>query len=303
MNRTIEILSTILPVFLTIGLGMLIRRFRIINAEGMGALRKVAVNFTLPAASLAAFAGADYTPRNLMIPVWIFLCCLIMLLLGFGVRRFVPAAGRMSPYLCTCFESGMIGFSLYPMLYGSLTPFAIVVLGQTLFIFTVYKVLVARPKTFRAFVMELVRSVPLWALLLGMLIGATGLYKAMAPSGLQALFDSVLAFISKPTSFLILLTIGFDLDFAAIPWRKISTVVIARLIICAVMMALTFAVNHFVLDSAMEASAILMLFIMPAPFVITVFSEDPEERGVLASSLSVMTLITVAAFSVMALFH
>lgn len=303
MNDIIDILSTILPVFLTIGLGMLIRKFGIISADGMGALRKVAVNFTLPAASLAAFAAADYTPRNLMIPVWIFLCCLIMLLLGFGVRRWVPSAGRMSPYLCTCFESGMLGFSLYPMLYGTLTPFAIVALGQTFFIFTVYKVLVARPKTVKAFARELVQSVPLWALLIGMAIGASGLYRAMAPSGLQRLFDSVLAFLSKPTSFLILLTIGFDLDFASIPWRKISSVVLARLAICAVMMGLTFAVNHFVLDGAMASSAIVMLFIMPAPFVITVFSEDPEERGVLASSLSVMTLVTVAAFSIMVLFH
>ena len=69
MNRMMESLSTILPVFVTIALGMLIRKHRIISAEGMGALRKVAVHFTLPAASLAAFAAADYTPRNLLIPV------------------------------------------------------------------------------------------------------------------------------------------------------------------------------------------------------------------------------------------
>lgn len=301
--KTMEMLATILPVFLTIGLGMLSRRFRIISAEGMGELRKVAFNFTLPAVSLAAFASADYSPRTLLIPVCIFLCCLVMLLIGYGVRRYVPSAGRMSPYLCTCFESGMIGFSLYPMLYGELAPFAIVALGQTLFIFTVYKVLVARPKTMRDFLRELVQSVPLWALVIGLLIGVSGLYDAMAPSGLQMLFDSVLSFLSKPTSFLILLTIGFDLDFSAIPWRKISTVVLARLGICAVMMLAVLAVNHFWLGGIMETSAIIMLFMMPAPYVITVFANDPEERGTLASSLSVMTLITVFAFSVLTIFH
>mgnify|MGYP003462262011 CR=1 FL=1 len=57
------------------------------------------------------------------------------------------------------------------------------------------------------------------AILLGLLVGATGLYDALKPSGVSQVLDALTGFVSAPTSVLILLAIGYDLDPAGIEWR------------------------------------------------------------------------------------
>ena len=39
--------------------------------------------------------------------------------------------------LMTGFEGGMLGFALYPLLYGTRAPFAIVDMGQVFFVFSI----------------------------------------------------------------------------------------------------------------------------------------------------------------------
>lgn len=302
MSQAIDVLAIILPVFFTIGIGMLCRKIRLLSPEGIQALRKVAVNITLPAVSLAAFAEAKYSFETFVILVWFFLCCLALLVMGFAASKLLHIPVKSAPFLCTCFEGGMIGFSLYPLLYGSLTPFAIVDMGPILFLFTIYKVMLARPKSIKAFLHEIVTSPSLWALAVGVILGMTGMYNGMKTIGIQPLFDRLLDFIAGSTSFLVLLTIGYDLDFGHIEWRKTATIVGVRVVLCGIMLLITLAANRWLLGGMIVTNAAIMLFAMPAPFVITVFANDPEEKNVLSSTLSLMTLITIIVFVLMAIF-
>ena len=56
-----EVLQTVLPVLLMIGIGMLCRRKNLISREGVNALKSTVVNITLPAVLLKAFATTRYT--------------------------------------------------------------------------------------------------------------------------------------------------------------------------------------------------------------------------------------------------
>ena len=63
MDTLIHVLETALPVFLTLGLGVLCRRTKLLSPEGVKALKSVAVNITLPAVMFSAFAtGAPLSP-------------------------------------------------------------------------------------------------------------------------------------------------------------------------------------------------------------------------------------------------
>lgn len=303
MNRAFDILGTVLPVFLTLGLGMLCRRRRIISPEGVETLKKVVVNITLPAVNLAAFSAANYTPRTLLIPLWVFTCCCIALALGFTARRALRFSGKLTPYFCTCFEGGMLGFALYPMFYGTLAPFAIVDMGQVIFVFTIYKALLSGARGPRALLREAASSPSLWTLVIGTIIGASGLYGAMASSGINVVFDKILDFVSAPTAFMILLSVGYELKPAEIPWRETAAAVAARLGIMGLLLGLTLLFNRFVLGGIMDNTAAILLFSLPAPFVLPVFAKnDPEERSFLSSSLSVMTCVTVLLFTIMVIF-
>lgn len=301
MRSIVDILSIILPVFLALGLGMLCRSRRILTPEGVATLKKVAVNITLPAVSLGTFARADYSAGRMLVPLWIYLACCIALGLGFLARRLLRMKYKLTPYLCTAFEGGMLGFSLYPLIYGDLSPFAIVVMGQTIFIYTLYKVLLAGARGARGLLREAVTSPALWALIIGVIMGSTGLYGRMADSGAQQLFDSVLSFISAPTGFLILLAIGYDLKPVGIDWGESLKMLLSRLVIMGLLLAATLLVNESLLGGVIEIQAAVMLFILPAPFVLSAFSKEDAEAGFLSSSLSLQTIITIIGFVIMAI--
>ena len=295
------VLSIILPVFAALGLGIIARRYRILSCEGVLAIKHVAVNITLPAVTLGAFAEAEYSGKTVLVAIWIFVCCCIALCLGFAACRLTKTSSRLFPYLCTGFEGGMLGFSLYALLSDSLAAFAIVDMGQIIFIFSVYKALLSGAKGARALVRETVQSPSLWALLIGLLIGATGLYEAMAASGMQSVFDNLLDFIAAPTSFLILLSVGYDLRLQDIDWSKTALALVSRTLILGLLLGVTLLLNHFVLGDFMDVTATILMFALPAPFVLPVFADSEDERGFMSSSLSAMTLLTLAVFGGMAL--
>ena len=56
-----EVIRTILPVLVMLVIGILCRRSGMISREGIGALKNVVVNITLPAVPLNAFATTSCT--------------------------------------------------------------------------------------------------------------------------------------------------------------------------------------------------------------------------------------------------
>lgn len=271
------------------------------SGDGIAAVRKIAMNITLPAVALTAFARAEYSLQSLWAALWIFLVCCGMLGLGFFLRKALGVREKTAPYLCTGFEGGMLGYALYPMLFGSLSPFAIVSLGNVLFIFTVYRAMLCGARGVGAVLQEAARSPSLLAILLGILLGATGAYRALEPSGGKELLDGVLSFLSAPTSFLILLTVGYDLRLTSVSWAKVLCIAFCRLLICGLMLGFTLLAGRFLMKETMQVGAVLMLFLLPPPFVVSAFNSAPEEQAFISSFISVMTLFTLCLFSLMAL--
>ena len=302
-----EVIRTILPVVLMLGIGMLCRRRKLISREGVNALKGVVVNIALPAVLLNAFATTRYTLMDVAVPLMMFSVCLAAWALGKVAARLFKMPSRFVPFLTTGFEAGMLGYALFNMLYGSArtAEFARIDLGQVLFVFTLYKVLLGlsgrERADFGALVKEMAFSPIILAIAAGVLLGATGLYRAMEPSGLAGVFDACTSFISAPTSAIMLLTIGYDLVLAEIPWGETLKVAAVRL---AIMLALRFAFLAAVKALWPEAEltqAVNVMFILPPPFVLPVFADDADQRVYVSSALSVSTLIAIVGFGALAL--
>ena len=221
-----EVVKTILPVVVMLAIGMLCRARKLISREGVNALKSVVVNIALPAVLLNAFATTRYTPMDVAIPLMMFGVCLAAWALGKVAARLLRMPSRFVPFLTTGFEAGMLGYALFEMLYGSArtAEFARVDLGQVLFVFTLYKVLLGLSGKERADLGALAKEMALSPIILaiacGVLLGATGLYQAMVPSGLAGLFDACVSFVAAPTGAIILLAIGYDLVLSDIPWAE-----------------------------------------------------------------------------------
>lgn len=298
----IHVLYTALPVFAALFIGILCRKKDILSRSGVDALRKLAVDITLPAVLFSAFATADYSPRNMLIPLLVFALCIAALALGFLLKKLFKRDSALMPYLMTGFEAGMLGYGLFALLYPgeSSASFAIIDLGQVLFVFTVYKGMLMGRGSAKELAKQAAASPVLWAILAGMLFGITGLYSALEPSGVASVIDKLAEFIAAPTSCLILISIGYDLQFKQTPWKRVMAYTGMRAAVMAAIFAVTVFVNRQLLGGIIHEGALLLMIILPAPYVLPVFSDAESERVDIASTLSFMTLVSLVLFSVMA---
>ena len=301
-----EVIKTVLPVIAMLAIGMLARRRSLISRQGVDALKSVVVNITLPAVLLNAFATTRYTLMDVAIPLMMFAVCLAAWALGKLAARLLRLPSRFVPFLTTGFEAGMLGYALFNMLCGGerTAEFARIDLGQVLFVFTAYKLLLGMEGRERAGLGALLKEMALSPIILaiacGVLLGATGLYQALVPSGAAGAISACAEFVAAPTSALILLAIGYDLVLGDIPWASTLKVVGVRL---AIMLLLRLAMGAALARLWPEAdltTALNVMFILPPPFVLPVFADDADQRVYVSSALSVATLAAIAGFGVLA---
>lgn len=302
MEAIMVLLQKVLPVFLVLALGVVCRKRALLNREGINALKRVAVDIALPAVMFNAFATAEYSLKSVCVPLTMFAVCCGALFLGFVLCKRLKISGRLSPYIAAGFEAGMLGYALFAILFPGekVSAFAMVDLGQVLFVFTVYKIMLAGKSNAGDALREALSAPTVWAIVLGLLFGATGLYNALKPSGISNVLDALTGFVSAPTSVLILLAIGYDLDPAGIQWRKIGKLMGLRLGISAVLLGVVVLVDHLLLGHMMHTGALLLMFVLPPPYVLPVFADVEEERADVSSALSALTFVSIVLFAVLA---
>ena len=302
MGNVIQICNTILPVILMLAIGMICRQKKLLSREGISALKSVVVNITLPAVMVNAFATMEYSGKNIILTLMMFGICLIAWILGKVIKNVFHMESRFIPFLTTGFEAGMLGYALFMLLYGSdrISDFASIDLGQVLFVFTLYKILLGldgqEKVSAKGLVKDMIQSPTVIAILAGVLLGATGLYDLLAGPGISSMIDACTNFVSAPTSAIILLTIGYDLVLDHIPWAAVGKVTVVRIAIMAALRVLAGLIVRAVgLGDSLD-QALNVMMILPPPYVLPVFADDEKQREYVSSSLSVMTLITIIGF-------
>ncbi len=300
MGMFISVLETALPVFLALALGMLCRSRNFLSREGVDALKKVVINLTLPFVLVNAFATAEYSVSALLLPALMFLICCLALGLGFLAVRIFRIKGRLTPFLASGFEAGMLGYALFVLLFPDVrvANFALPDIGQTLFVFTLYKILLSGKRDWKAIGKDMATTPILWAVVIGVLLGATGLYGKMEQWGISGVLNACTDFLSAPTGMVILLTVGYDLVIREIPWKKTAGFIAMRLAIMVICYAVAVALNRLVLGNVLFEGAMLLMLILPPPYVLPVFADEPSERVQVSSTLSALTLVTIILFAV-----
>lgn len=296
----ISVIQTALPVFAALGLGMFCRSKIFLSRDGIDALKKVVINLTLPFVLLNAFATAEYSAQTIILPVIMFAVCCVALALGLLLCKLLRFPGRLTPFLASGFEAGMLGYALFALLFPnvSISNFAIIDIGQTLFVFTLFKILLSGKRDIKAILRDMATTPILWATFAGVLIGATGLYDLMEQYQFSGIFNSLTDFLSAPTGMIILLTVGYDLVLKEIPWKQVSGFIAMRLAVMAVCIAGMVFLNRTLLGGLIFEGAVILMCILPPPYVIPVFADEPDERSRIAGSLSALTLVTIVLFAI-----
>lgn len=306
MNAFQEMLGSLLPVLLTLGLGMLARRTGVLEARGAETLKKVVSRITLPFVIFQAFMTADYRADMAVVFLLVLALCLITFAAGFVLRRRMPGASPLLPFTVAGYEMGMLGYPLFMILAGpgQMGSLAKVDLGQVLFVFTLYLFMLRRQtgeqQGLKDALMDILKNPVMAALVAGLLLGVTGLAGAIMASPAGRLVSSVCEFAGAPTAALILLAIGFEFRLDRALLRQVSRAILIRLALTAAAGALVVFVLFLILPyDPWLMMAVLMMLILPAPFVLPVYSGSEREKEFVSMYLSASTMVTILLFGVL----
>lgn len=298
-----QILAKVLPVLVMIVLGRVCAVKGILNDEQHTGLKKIISDILLPVVLFQAFFTADYGSRILLVLVLVFVGYGIALAAGYGLRKLVKPYERFMPLLLTGAEGGMLGYALFALLCGAdqTKTYAMVDIGQTLFAYTVFltalKAAGGQKITPQFIVRNMITNKACIGMLAGILLGALGVYRAIDGTGLGTIVSALLSFITAPTSALILLVMGYQLHVSKALLRPVLTTLGLRLgvlaIICTAIACILFAIIPY--DKSL-LMALILQYILPAPFIIPLFADLGDDAEYVATTLSLGTVVAVVLF-------
>lgn len=305
----LQAFGSLLALAVLIGAGIALARIGLLDHRAVDGLKLLITRLTLPLLLLRAFLQLEPQARNLALAAVVFLACAAMAGIGAALARLAHLPSPETRLLFQGFEAGMLGYALFVALHtdAHLPALAAVDLGQVVYVFTALmvqlSVLERRSRTDGSQLgaarfpwRDLAASPVLWAIALGLLLAgfapATAHWLTAADGPAAAVFDTV----GGLTTPLVCLVIGASLAAGVPRDPAIVLVVAAR---TAVGLALGLLVAFVVVPrlgfDSWHARAAVVLFTLPAPFVIPAYY-----RGRPAFVSAVLTLGTAVSVTLIA---
>lgn len=308
MRQIIPVLEMVLPVIVMLFLGYLCRAKNLVTKEGLAGIKSVISNITLPVVLFKAFYTTDYTLRSVLGFVIIFTSCVLALLAGYALNRFV-AQSKLMPYLLSGFEVGMLGYALYGLLAGTdkLSYMASVDLGQVLFVYTVYLTLLknatGQKTDVKGILLSMIKNPAFQGVAIGIIVGITGLGGFISASPVGGIFSEIIEMITLPTAGMILIIVGYELSMR----RDLVGPVVKTIAFRVAVMAVLLCVSAFIMFSILPFDknlfmAMVLLFSLPAPFIIPLYADVESEGVYISTTLSMNTLVTIFIFILLSVY-
>ncbi len=236
-------------------------------------LKSVHQQYYAPVVLFNAFLCAEYNAKIVVLFVLIYVGYLLAIGTGLLLNKTGKSCSVFMPFLLASAEGGMLGYALYGLITGTQTGFAAVDLGQTVFAYTAFLALLKMTDG------KKVTARNLWAIcfpinvsgasLLGIICGATGIGKLVLNSSVGGIVTSVISMIAAPTSAIVLLVVGYELNMKRELMKKVLITVVNvwqswQYFLVAVSAIVT---GIFGYDKELEV-ALMVLYSLPAPFII-----------------------------------
>lgn len=309
----LDALATVVPILLLFALGATLRQRGHVRPSTVDDLRRLVLNVALPSALFLTFLRVEVDAAHLLIVATVFVACVVVLAVGPFIG---PRVGIRSPLfapLITGFEAGMLGYAIFGAVFGpeELYRFAIVDIGQVVFVFFVLVTVLARrsatrPPTLAATAVAFVRTPVILAIAAGIVAGSSGIGPLLDAAAPGRAILSTLAFLAAMTTPLIAIVIGASIRLSRRGLGRPVRTVVVRM---TVWVTLAAAFNVIVIDGMLGldrlfGAAVFTMAVLPPPFVIPLYQPtDPssaDDRDYVTNTLSIATIATLVAFCVVA---
>ncbi len=309
MEKTFQILNQVLPILFLISLGYWAGRKNFLTETVIDGLRRIVVNFALPAVLFTSFLDMELKASYFVIFAFLFSLCILLFLLGQWIKKQFRIRYTYMPYLTTGFEYGMLGISLFGAAYGmeKIGYIAVADLGHEIFIWFVFLPLLLVKRDGAQNPKEIVRSFlsspVVAAILAGLLLNAFDGREWLARMPVTGALLVTFGFLGGLTVPLILIIVGYGIRFNRDGLKDALSVALIRLGILAPLALLLNAhlIRGFLGLDKMFESALFTLLILPPPFIVPLYAKsnlDIGEKQYINNALTIHTVISIAIFIV-----
>ncbi len=290
-----------LPLLILFLLGFLLKKVSFFDEGGLRALKRVVSDLALPALVFGAFRSLEFNRSYLPLIVIIFGVCSVTLILAKPLGALIGVKNPAFTFMMGGFEMGMLGYAIFTSFYGQahLGKMALIDLGQVIFVFTVLMTLLIRhkEKTFDlgTLLLKIVTSPVIIAIALGLLANAKIL--VLKPSLVTKQLDVFVETLASLTMPLIALSIGYGIRITKTSAKAALKTIFARkaiLLIFAIVLNL-FIVRLWLKMDRIYEMALLIMFLMPSPFIISIYIDDRKKELVdyVDTTLSLDTVVSI----------
>ena len=305
MEKFLSLMETIVPILICIGLGVLARKKKIITTEQNTGMQLFVLKFCIPCVLFNSCLEAQIGPQNLttmamLVPVlfvssfWAF---------RFGKKRFPY---HNLPMLFAAHETGMIGLPLCIILFGASQVYRMGILDMTQGLISIPVMVIlsadtGKDRSVGTVVKKVLLSPMLIMSVLGFALGLTGAADWLNAVGIGGIITKTTSFLAQPVSAAMLFSIGFNFSMDGENRKeifKISGICLAfAAAACLVMQGVLFLVPGV---DGLTRWVVLLYCLLPASYLAPGLSRNDGERVMASGVCSVITVVTLVGFCVIA---
>ena len=302
------ILETLVPVFLLICLGKFLSHKKILSAEGTASIKNICVNIFLPVVAFDSLLHGTYTANLAVLMAMEILALGLGFGAGFLLRKFFePGIRPYIPFAMTTFEGGTLGWALVAIIVGQKNLYYIVSMDIfcCIFSFSVmavgFKMINGEKLTKKEIVFSMIKNPLVISVILGFACGILGVAEKIDSSKFASIYSKLVSTLSVPLTPLILICIGSGLVFDKKLLLKGAKFAVTRYFVQAIVTLIVFAIIQKTIGlNKILCYSIIMYFCCPPSFLISVFAQKKEGIEFSSAVLSLMIIVTLIVFSVLA---
>lgn len=307
IEKILTVAQVVVPIFVTVFLGVLAKRKKLLTQENVQGLQQFALKFGMPCVVFTSCLTADMGVESLSSMALVLISVLLSTLLSFGLRK------RRYPYhnlpmLFCAQETGMMGIPLYIILFGATQAYRMGVLDliQAVTAYPVIAILstdTGENPTFPQIFRKILSSPLMIMSMLGLFLNLSGIGAWLSRIGVGGILTASTSFLSQPISALMIFSVGYNFSLAKEcrkPVLEIAGIHFGLFaLLCLVMEGALFLLPNV---DRLTRWAVLLFCALPASYLSPGLGKTTGDYTVSSGVCSILTAACLLVFCIMAAF-
>lgn len=305
MDKVISVLQCIVPIFVTVFLGVLARRKKMVTQEEIKGLQQFVMQIGLPCVLFSSCLNADISTETVGTFVMIVPFMTIATLWAFKPGRKKYPFHNL-PMLFCAKENGMLGIPLFMILFGSAQAYRMGILdiAQMPTAFPTIAILSASTgenPSAKELMKKISRSPLLILSAIGLILNLSGIATWLDVYGITGIITETTSFLAQPVSALMIFCVGYNFSMAKGHRKAIFQVSALHLAWTA---GFGILIQLFLLllpnVDPLTRWSVLLYTTLPTSYMAPSLGRSQEDYALASGVCSILTVVSLTVFCVMA---